>query len=316
MDVGKRGVVSGGVGIEMYGVNADLDNAGYIFAATGYGVVAFGNKATIHNSGLIEGVGGIYASGDDITIVNDGLIRSDSAGINIASGVGFDTRTVNNGFIIADFGAGGYNVGEANDTFVNRGRVNGSVEMQGGNDVLDNRGGIVSGSLTGGAGNDLFITDKNDYFYGGSEIDTVKSSASYTLISTTERLFLIGKANINGTGAEDNNRIWGNSGNNLLKGMLGDDRLDGGGGNDRLIGGDGHDHFIFATGYGRDTIKDFEKNIDSIDVSGWKAMASFSDLKSHHAEDHGSDVWIVAGNDRLIIEGMHVTNLKAAYFDF
>jgi Ca2+-binding RTX toxin-like protein len=322
MDIGKGGVVSGNVvGIEMASVNGDLDNAGYIFTKFGHAVAFYGTGATVHNSGLIQGVGGIYASGDGITIVNDvgGLIKADWAGtdgITIDSGAGFDTRTVNNGLIIVAIGGGGYDGGEANDTFINTGRVSGGVDMQGGDDVLDNRGGIISGSLTGGAGDDLFITDKNEYFYGDSEIDTVKSSASYTLISTTERLFLIGKANINGTGAEDNNQIWGNAGNNFLKGLLGDDRLDGRGGNDRLVGGDGHDHFIFATGYDRDTIKDFEKDIDSIDVSGWKAITSFGDLKNHHAENHGGDVWIVAGDDTLIIEGLLVGDLKGAYFGF
>lgn len=93
-----------------------------------------------------------------------------------------------------------------------------------------------------------------------------------------------------------------------------DDVLDGGYGNDRLTGGAGSDTFGFATGYGKDTITDFGKG-DDIYVANWKAVDSFNAVKSH-AEQHGNDLWIVAGHDTLIIENFQKSELQASDFEF
>lgn len=50
----------------------------------------------------------------------------------------------------------------------------------------------------------------------------------------------------------------GQGGNDLLLGRAGDDALGGGEGRDMLTGGSGADIFIFRTGWGPDTISDFD----------------------------------------------------------
>jgi Ca2+-binding RTX toxin-like protein len=316
LDIGVRGIVSGGTGAQLSGANADIDNSGYIFTTT-YGIYSTGNNARIHNNGLIDSVTGIYADGDRISIVNDAgaMIRTSGTGIQLQAGAGDETRTVNHGHILSTYSAGGYRVGASDDTLINDGRITGSIDMGDGDDTLDNRGGIITGTLQGGAGNDVFITDDDSYFHGGDNIDTVKSSADYVLEYSTERLYLLGGGNLDGTGNEYANRLVGNSGNNVLAGLYGNDHLDGRGGNDTLRGGKDKDTFIFATGYDHDRIIDFNAAQDHIDVSGWKATGSFSDLKNNHAVNHGQDVWIVSGSDRLVIEGLHVNDLKASYFE-
>ena len=77
-----------------------------------------------------------------------------------------------------------------------------------------------------------------------------------------------------------------------------------GAGKDVLQGGDGIDTFVFETGDGRDTIVDFEKGTDLIDVIGWTAITDFNDLINNHASNHGNDVWIKAGSDVLIVKNM------------
>ena len=72
------------------------------------------------------------------------------------------------------------------------------------------------------------------------------------------------------------NLLRGNAGNDNLLGRAGADRLEGGGGNDVLdggaggdvlVGGDGRDVFAFDDGSGNDSILDFRRNTDKIDVS-------------------------------------------------
>ena len=109
-----------------------------------------------------------------------------------------------------------------------------------GNDTLNGGGG--ADHLFGGTGNDTYVVDNAGDVVdetGGSGIDTVQSSVSFSLadavhaIGDIENLTLTGTANINATGNALDNVLIGNSGANVLQGGAGADTLDGGGGVDR-----------------------------------------------------------------------------------
>ncbi|WP_252381113.1 Ig-like domain-containing protein [Desulfovulcanus ferrireducens] len=122
-----------------------------------------------------------------------------------------------------------------------------------GNNVLD--GGSGADTLIGGAGDDTYMIDNSadaivELFDGG--IDTVHSSASFTISDNIENLYLTGTASINGTGNDVDNLIVGNNGNNTLSGKGGSDTIYGGNGNDVLNGGDGVDRLFGESG--NDTI--------------------------------------------------------------
>ena len=108
-----------------------------------------------------------------------------------------------------------------------------------GNDFLD--GGTGADKMYGGTGNDTYVVDNAGDVVnetGGSGIDTVLSSVSFSLadpkhaIGDIENLTLTGTANINATGNALDNVLIGNSGNNILTGGAGADTLDGGAGID------------------------------------------------------------------------------------
>jgi Ca2+-binding RTX toxin-like protein len=154
------------------------------------------------------------------------------------------------------------------------------LEGEEGNDTLD--GGAGRDTLVGADGDDVYIIDNGrdqiiEIVENGD--DSVLSSVSYTLSKNVENLTLQGTSNINGTGNELDNALVGNDGKNQLKGMAGDDYLSGGKGNDKLTGGAGYDTFEFhfedydfmgdfaPRAINVDTITDFKKGVDSIQLS-------------------------------------------------
>ncbi|MBT2295942.1 calcium-binding protein, partial [Pseudomonas fluorescens] len=155
-----------------------------------------------------------------------------------------------------------------------------------GNDTLDGGSGIDT--LIGGTGHDTYVVDNlrdivRETSTTVSEIDTVRSSVSWSLGANLENLTLTGAAHLNGTGNSLGNVLTGNTGNNVLNGGAGNDKLNGGAGNDMLIGGTGADvltggtgadRFVFSAlnelgkGSARDVITDFSSILgDKIDLS-------------------------------------------------
>ncbi|MCV3738041.1 Ig-like domain-containing protein [Rhizobium sp. TRM96647] len=105
-----------------------------------------------------------------------------------------------------------------------------------------------------------------------------------------------------------------------LKGTKGHDILDGRAGKDMLTGAAGPDTFIFKSGYGRDTIRDFDpsgSDRDRLDLSDLRSVKGFSDLKQNHMHVHGKDVWIDGGHgDVVILKGVKIADLSKSDFLF
>jgi serralysin len=104
--------------------------------------------------------------------------------------------------------------------------------------ILD--GGAGADRLIGGLGGDTYIVENaGDLAVETSalltEIDTVRSSVSYSLGANLERLTLTGATAINGIGNALKNTITGNGAANILNGGLGIDTLVGGLGNDTYV---------------------------------------------------------------------------------
>jgi Ca2+-binding RTX toxin-like protein len=191
-----------------------------------------------------------------------------------------------------------------------------------GNDRLDGKGG--NDILIGGFGNDTYVVNS-----AGDQVQELVNQGTDTVLATVtfsleqsigvENLTLTGKKNIDATGNGIGNVLIGNGGDNALSGLGGKDVLDGGKGDDTLSGGALSDRFVFKSGYGNDTISDFDATTsahDQLDLSGVKGIATFAALQPHMAQ-HGSAVVIDFGHgDTITLEHVKLNTLDAGDFLF
>jgi Ca2+-binding RTX toxin-like protein len=117
-----------------------------------------------------------------------------------------------------------------------------------GNDTLD--GGLGRDSLVGGLGNDAYYVDRTldtivEWVNEG--IDTVFTTASFTLSSDIENLTLQGTSAIDGTGNGLSNILRGNSAANVLTGGAGDDAYYVGAGDTIVEAFDGGTDTVFSS---------------------------------------------------------------------
>lgn len=162
--------------------------------------------------------------------------------------------------------------------------------------ILDGLAG--ADTMIGGYGADTYIVDdindqaiEEQVFYG--EIDTVLSSATFTITGYVENLTLTGSANISGTGNAGNNVIIGNSGNNILSGGLGSDLVYAGGGSDtfNIIVDPGIRDYISGFGAGA--------GVDDVVVLDGFALNSFDAVLAAMSQD-GSDTILALGNGQTL----------------
>lgn len=158
--------------------------------------------------------------------------------------------------------------GTGSDRIYGNGGSDSLVGMKG-NDTI--QGGRGADYLSGGAGHDRIFADSNvengktvshlpssgDTIYGGSGRDLIYGSGSSDLIFGGT-----GDDRIN-SGA-DQDKVFGGSGNDTVSGGTGKDYLYGGHGNDIFIFRDEGDSLRQHAD--RDTIMDFDKGIDLIDI--------------------------------------------------
>lgn len=298
------------------GIGADVDteivNTGKITG--GSAVFAELGGLKIDNSGEMSGGNfAIRAHSDDAHIVNQesGLIKADNFSIVLDNA---------DGVVIKNFGkmVGAITaVGDGATSVVNRGFINGDIDLAGGNDKFDTRGGIVHGKVDGGDGADLYLVSSskiNIVEAADHGLDTVKSTVGFKLAANFENLTLIGHKDIDGTGNGGSSVLYGNGGDNVLRGLGGDDSIISGRGNDLMLGGKGDDIFDFGKSGGHDVIGDFQDGHDLILSDFVQGEADFDDMMAHHLKVKGDDLLIHYGDDTLTIKDMQKSDLDMADF--
>ncbi|MCJ8053342.1 calcium-binding protein [Shinella curvata] len=270
-DITNDGRIEGMIGIEFNGAaitNSYITNNGTI-AGDNYGVVR-GSAATetmiFTNNGSVSAKYGSYYSSDslnamDVVVNNgkmsgdvdlgggtdryegasgemvDGYVNGGSGNDTIYGGKGNEDLYGGQGADYLDGGAGG--------DYINGGSEGDIVFGGAGDDRID--GGGDADELHGGMGNDIYLVNQSDDVIieiKSEGIDTVETSANYTLSANVENFAATGSLGITGIGNELANTLAGNGGQNALFGMAGNDTLDGGQGADYLEGGEGNDIYI------------------------------------------------------------------------
>ncbi len=94
----------------------------------------------------------------------------------------------------------------------------------------------------------------------------------------------------------------GGGGADILYGGSGKDRLTGAKGADTLNGGDGADVFIFGKGFGKDRVRDFEDDRDTvrIDDALWTGEKSVEDVLADFGEDIGRHYVLDFGDGNVL----------------
>ena len=241
---------------------------------------------------------------------------------------------------------GGPTPGTSTTNFVWTGNaLNNIITSNGGNDTLT--GGAGTDQLIGGGGNDRFVAtnlDGNDTYNGGggtadtydlsgttagASITTGSASSSQTGIDTltgienyigsqgNDTITVNGAANfidgqdgddiINAGGLADT--VLGGAGNDTLNGEAGADTLAGGAGDDTLIVTQGNDVLVFASGFGNDTVIEFDANAgggqDMLNVS-YYGLTAATFAASVTITLEGNDTVVTIGGDTITLQGVNV----------
>ena len=250
------------------------------------GVILDGLNSTLTNAGIITSYGSAVSlfvrDNGTTTVTNSGTMTGHQFGIWNKFGSG--TLAFTNTGSVESPGKS-YQGGNYVDLVTNKGILRGIVDLGGGNDLYDGRGGSVVGTILGGDGDDRFVTGNSaETIDGGAGVDLLDFSTRANAITVD----LTTPANNRGTGVLGDrysnienlaggtyadrltgdagaNALFGNGGADTLRGNAGDDVLEGGLSKDTLTGGTGADCFVFnaTTGNG-DLILDFTSGVDHI----------------------------------------------------
>lgn len=268
---GDDRLIGGGGNDQFYGGDG-TDTASLADAAGG--VVLDLNLTTTQANGI---GGDIFLSGIENVIGTafaDQLTGSDQANTIEGAGGG-DTLDGRGGIDTVSYASAGAAVkvnlgnsgaqntgGAGTDTLTGFENVTGSAYRDtltgtGGANVVD--GGRGADTMNGGGGDDTYLVDSaNDKVIEGSAaggVDSVISTATFTLGANLEKLILAGAAAVAGTGNSLANVITGNSAANVLNGGVGADTMNGAAGNDTYVVDSGGDKVMEGAGGGVDSVR-------------------------------------------------------------
>ncbi len=257
--------------------NYDTSSGRSDVIAFGNGVAASDIIATRSGDDLILS---LRNSSDRVTVQS--YFNSDATGpyrtdlVRFADGTSWDVATVKALVQVPTSGADNL-YGYASDDVLNGLDGNDTLRGYGGNDTL--RGEAGADNLFGGDGNDSIDGGAdNDYLYGEAGDDA----------------------------------LLGGSGNDTLYGGNGNDTLEGGAGNDYLVGNEGSDTYVFNTGWGQDTIYNYDATSERSDVIEFGSGIAATDVIATRS---GDDLILSLrnGSDKVTVQSYFYSDASGPY---
>jgi Ca2+-binding RTX toxin-like protein len=340
--------VSGGAGDDVFRVTGVLRKGfeGYDTYDGGAGqdaIVAYGDKVDIGMSS--------FAAGNGIELIDVSAATGGARIVgdwhdNLLNFSGVEVK----GNLSIDAGGGKDTVvGTAAADSILGGLGNDDLSGGGGNDVITGGGG--NDKLSGSDGDDVFRVSGTgrkyfegfDSYDGGSGRDVIVATGSSVdlgltsfssangieqidftgvtgkgriLGDATDNIFdfsavtIVGNASIDAGGGNDT--LTGSAGNDDLLGSWGNDRLTGGLGDDRLTGGSGSDTFVFGPDWGNDTVTDFRRGMDKLDLHD----AGVNNLSALSIAQVGGSTVITFDGDQVVLQNVQMSALTANDFIF
>ncbi|TXD80614.1 calcium-binding protein, partial [Ralstonia pseudosolanacearum] len=245
--------------------------------AFGDGIAASDIVATRSGDDLILS---LHNSSDKITVQS--YFYSDASGpyridqVRFADGTSWDVATVK-ALVQAPTSGADNLYGYASDDALNGLDGNDTIRGYGGNDTL--RGDAGADNLFGGDGNDVLDGGAdNDYLYGEAGDDSLQ----------------------------------GGAGTDTLYGGNGNDTLEGGAGNDYLSGENGSDTYVFNSGWGQDTIYNYDTTAGRSDVIEFGTGIAASDILATRS---GDDLILSLRNssDKVTVQSYFNSDATGAY---
>lgn len=153
-------------------------SSGIVFGHSGSGVDLSDGSNKVLNDGFISSdVTGVVLGGDNNRVVNSGTIMGGNSGVGFSAATISSINTLENFGLISGQGNGSGNAVQSftgADNVLNRGTLSGDVSLFGQNDLVDNLGGVITGTIRFGSGDDELIGgDQREKASGGSGADVM-----------------------------------------------------------------------------------------------------------------------------------------------
>lgn len=290
----------------LYGANTSYNAGNSSYGSEGIG--STGGSMTIWDGGGTDTIDSTWCSGAVTVDLREGesnyskiqefyIWNAFGANIeNASTGAGNDTISGNSLSNNIQSGDGNDTImgNEGNDTL--QGNMGLDTLYGGtGNDYI--QGGKNNDLLNGDDGNDSILgNNDNDYLYGNNGDDFIWGGTGNDVMN----------------GNAGNDVLYGEDGNDVIRGGKDNDTVDGGAGNDSLYGdigndyltgGAGNDRFYFDLLAGDDTVFDFEKGIDVLNIAS-SVYHAVNDVLAHTTYNGGNAIVDLGSGNSITVIGI------------